>query len=138
MEKINWQKEYELNIPVIDEQHKGLVDLINQITEAKKNNQAYEIVRDVMFKLVDYTKVHFKYEEEHMSLNQYPKLVFHNAQHHSLINHIITLLTQMKNGRTDVLDEIHSMLSNWLIKHILREDKLYGSYYHHKMEHDND
>jgi len=43
----------------------------------------------------------------------------------------------MKNGRTDVLDEIHSMLSNWLIKHILREDKLYGSYYHHKMEHEN-
>ena len=135
MERIIWQKDYEVNIPLIDEQHKGLVELINQIVDAKLNNKSDEILREVIYKLVEYTKVHFSCEEEHMQKNHYPRLVFHNAQHQGLVNSVIEILNKLKAGDANVIDNIQSILSSWLIKHILEEDKKYGTFYHNKLEH---
>lgn len=72
MPHIEWLKKYETTIDIIDEQHKGLVDLINNLRIANEENRGKEILRETIFKLVEYTKIHFNDEEKHMQKNYYP------------------------------------------------------------------
>ena len=126
-----WKPIYNINIEEIDEQHKGLVEIINLTTYAKAQNQP-EKLKEILTKLIEYTQVHLKYEEEHMLNNGYGKLTAHQKQHQILIKQVITILEQLKQGDKEVLENILNILQNWLITHILKDDREYGLYYERK------
>ena len=122
---ILWRPIYNVNIQEIDDQHKGLIEIINLTTFAKTKNHP-EKLKEILTKLIEYTHVHFKFEEEHMLKNGYNKLIEHQGQHQVLIKQVINILEQLKKGDKEVLENIFSILENWLIKHIKEHDKEYG------------
>ena len=71
MELIKWTKEYELGIKEIDNQHKGLVIIINELFELMSQGKAKAKMNEIFDHLTDYTKKHFKDEERIMFLNNY-------------------------------------------------------------------
>ncbi|MFH0736200.1 MAG: bacteriohemerythrin [bacterium] len=127
MRIILWKPLYSINIEEIDEQHKGLIEIINLTTYAKTKNHP-EKLKEILTKLIEYTHVHLKYEEEHMLNNGYGKLAEHHKQHQVLIKQVITVLEQLKQGDKEVLESIFNILENWLINHILKDDREYGLY----------
>ncbi len=128
---ILWRPIYNINIAEIDEQHKGLVEIINLTTYAQTKNHP-EKLKEILTRLIEYTQVHFKFEEEHMLKNGYNKLVEHQGQHQVLIKQIVHILEQLKKGDKEVLENIFTILENWLIKHIREHDKNYGHFYEMK------
>ncbi len=125
---IQWQQSFNTNIKEIDDQHKGLVEVINLTAYAKSKNHP-ERLKEILIKLIDYTKTHFNYEEEHMRQNNYDRLIEHKAQHQVLIKQVVEILEGLKAGKHDVLENIFGILENWLIKHIKEHDKEYAYFF---------
>lgn len=130
---IQWKSSYCINIDIIDIQHKHLVDLINELAEAKQKQKDSEIHSKVLKELVDYTMLHFKDEEEYMQKIGYPHILEHKAQHKILIRQIVDILQKYKNGQTQITDRLLDILNNWLIKHILKQDKDIGTFVNSRM-----
>ena len=62
MEMIQWNEVLATGIPAIDNQHKKLLELANQLGGAIERGDA-EVAEYVLGDLVDYTVYHFAFEE---------------------------------------------------------------------------
>ena len=123
MHFIKWHDDYNINIPNIDSQHRRLIDLINELAQAKEDKKDSQIHGKILTELVAYTQTHFKEEEDFMKEINYPGLQEHEAQHKILINQVIDVLQNYKRGYTDISDKVLYILNSWLINHILKRDK---------------
>jgi hemerythrin len=125
MSFIEWTAEWELNIPEIDEQHKRIVDYINELHLAIKY-QDQEQVLVVAERVVEYTYEHFEYEEGLLEKSGYEMLDAHIATHERFKKKAL----EMKNSIAgdDIYTEARKMRSEltlWLLNHIKREDSNY-------------
>jgi hemerythrin len=122
---MKWMREYELGIPVIDEQHKRIVDFINELEKAHGlGNIGY--IDYVLEGLVDYTLTHFQFEEELQTKAGYQYVKAHKRIHAIFIKRIASFRERFKGGE-DVTAELLFMLKTWLASHIKGDDKDYGN-----------
>lgn len=122
--KTIWSSQYELGIEVIDNQHKRIVEYINQIHELSHSNSGD--VSEVLHNLVDYTYSHFAFEEALMEEAGYPALTEHQFTHRTFIKQIETLKQRFNQGE-QVAQELAAMLQHWLLNHIQEDDSSYSS-----------
>ncbi|WP_062810891.1 bacteriohemerythrin [Alcanivorax sp. NBRC 102028] len=122
--RLVWGPAYELGILVIDQQHKRIVDYINDLDRLVGQPGAQLGVARVLYDLVDYTESHFSFEEALMERAGYDKLDDHHSQHRKFIFHIESLLRRHEDG-VDVAESLLRVLEKWLFHHILEEDRAY-------------
>jgi hemerythrin len=123
MAYINWKdKLYSVGVDHIDEQHKKLVGMLNDLYVAIHSKKQDEIIHDVLIGLVDYTKYHFSSEEEYQAQINYPDIAQHKAQHKELICDVAVILNKLKKGQDVGIYELIAFLKRWLLNHILDED----------------
>lgn len=127
-----WKPEYEVGIETVDEQHKHLVSLINKLEAAKGHEHENEVIHDIFYELVEYTKHHFAEEEKFLKSFEYEDLIVHKAQHKALVKQIVNILNGLKNNEYEVGEKLTLILQNWLIRHVLKHDKIYAKKYHQK------
>ncbi len=121
---MKWLPEYELKISVIDEQHKRIVDYINELEKAHgMGNSGY--ITFVLDGLVDYTLTHFQFEEDLQEKAGYPYVKAHKRIHAIFIKRIASFRERYKGGE-DVTEELLFMLKTWLASHIKGDDRDYG------------
>ena len=125
---VEWKDEYSVGIDSIDQQHKRLVNLINQLHTAVTYSTGEEFEREALDELVDYTKTHFSYEEGLMEQNGYPDFDAHKAQHVEMIQKVDEVLAEYEKNQDTAMNSALSYLSDWLINHINGTDKQYSSY----------
>src|SRR5512140_2145124 len=65
---IEWSDELSVGIQEIDEQHKVLVGLVNDMHRAIHEHHGRDTARAILEKLGDYTRVHFAVEESLMRI----------------------------------------------------------------------
>ena len=126
-----WQKQkLELEIIGIDNQHKELIYILQQTNDLQHTSEARKkLFLPVIFeKLLFYSQYHFSFEEEHMSKNAYPLIKEQQDLHKEFINRVIRFSEDYKAGMIDLTDDIILFLKNWVINHILTEDKKYKVY----------
>ncbi len=137
MSIICWGKNYELNIPIIDSQHKKLVELINRLYEALMDMRSKEILEELISELIHYTEYHFKSEEELFEKYNYPLSTKHKQEHSKFVEKVKNFKEDFESGN-DFLDmDIIVFLNEWLIKHILGSDKRFSIYIKEKMDSEN-
>ena len=119
-----WNEELETGIDVIDQQHKRIVELINQLNLVSKG-KADGNVGDVLAELVDYTLSHFVFEEELMEEAGYPFSKAHKRVHDIFTARVNEYKMRFDAGE-DVTDALRDMLSRWLFNHIKGDDKAYA------------
>ena len=93
--RILWGPAYELGILVIDQQHKRIVDYINELDRLADQPDAQLGVARVLYDLVDYTESHFSFEEALMERAGYGELDDHHHKHRQFTFHIESLLRDM-------------------------------------------
>ncbi len=125
---LEWKDEYSVGIESIDQQHRRLVNLINQLHTAVTYSTGEEFEREALDELVDYTKTHFTYEEGLMEQNGYPDFDAHKAQHVAMIQKVGEVLTEYEKDQDTAMNNALSYLSDWLINHINGTDKQYSSF----------
>lgn len=125
-----WKDSFELGIPPMDMQHKKLVGLIesakNLITDAEDGIDCYDEIAEVLNELKNYTVEHFHDEEALMALKGYTELESHRATHNAFVEKVQEFLSaDIDYNQTSVLVEIVQFLLDWVVEHILYEDKKY-------------
>ena len=72
MALIDWSESMSVGIPGIDEQHKKLVQMINELHEAMKARKAADVMGKILDELIRYTTTHFGFEEKLMQQQKQP------------------------------------------------------------------
>jgi len=122
---IEWSDELSVGIQEIDEQHKVLVNLVNEMDEAIRDHHGREGSLRILGRLVDYTKIHFAVEESLMRIFEYPGYNEHKAQHEELLQEVADLQEKIKGGGSISFQLLH-FLKMWLTQHIMDSDKEYS------------
>ncbi|WED23011.1 bacteriohemerythrin [Vibrio sp. JC009] len=120
---IPWSDDYAIGVDEVDQQHKYLFDLINEVLQSNED----EKLKSSLLKLYRYTREHFRAEEALMERAGYPQYEQHKEMHNLLILKLNDSSTETMNNpsRRDALDEF---LTSWLVKHILEKDMDIGRF----------
>ena len=121
-----WKDDYSVGIEAMDNDHKKLLNLINQLQTATDYYTGQEFEKKALDELVDYTKTHFSREETLMQENNYAELEDHKEQHRLMIAKVDELLKAYENNPEVAIKDALDYLKNWLIRHINGTDKEYG------------
>lgn len=125
---IQWKDEYVMGIPSIDEQHKELFEIANRIYELLKNEMItdkYNKIIEIIDELKSYTVYHFNAEEEYMKSIGYRKFLSQKAAHNDFLEKVNTIdYDKIDNGQNEYLISMLDFVADWLIQHIIKEDKL--------------
>ncbi len=157
IKKITWEKKYELGVPLIDSQHRRLVEIAGDLYDTLSGDpsQYQSNLSKILKDLADYTEYHFSTEENMLSEMSYTGLESHKIAHKNFImelNNQIRKLYSSSNrndlpqyGSTcntcdfkDVCTLISSGLRfydyvlSWLLTHIAKADRLWFEFMKNK------
>ena len=121
---IIWDSKLDTGIDVIDAQHRRIVEYINDLEDAKIRLDKRKVT-DVIEQLIDYTQSHFGFEEEMLEEAGYKFLKPHKKVHELFIKRVNEFTMRAAKGE-EIVDELHSMLTKWLLNHIANEDRDYA------------
>jgi hemerythrin len=120
---------YSVGVAIIDEQHKNLFHLINELANAMKVGKGSSVVKKILNDLIEYTKTHFSAEEGYMEKCNYPELPGHKKIHIKLTEDVIAMQKKLlENPNINISIETLEFLKNWLTQHIKEVDKKYTPY----------
>jgi methyl-accepting chemotaxis protein len=125
---IRWSQNLSVGINSIDEQHKVLVNLINELYKQMHAGFGKEAVGKTLGRLVDYTAKHFKYEEKIFAEHNYSEQKAHRQVHDKLVGQVVAFQEEFTRGEKDVSLELMEFLKEWLLTHIKKTDMAYSSY----------
>lgn len=74
MELIKWTENLSVGVKELDNEHKKLIDLLNQLYTGMKNREENKVIKSILDDLVNYTLSHFAHEEKYFKQYNYPKL----------------------------------------------------------------
>jgi len=127
MPLIEWNETLSVGIKSLDDQHRELIALINQLNDAMKAGKAREIITTVLKEVIDYTSYHFSTEEEHMDKVNFSGSFTHKIEHKKLVEKALSLHRDVEAGKLMVTIEVMNFLQQWVTNHILGTDKKYSS-----------
>lgn len=129
MSLITWQDSYSVGVPQIDEDHKLLISLINQLDDSIRGGQGRDVVGSVLNVLQEYTRGHFGREELLMEKAGYPDLAPHRREHRKLADQVRDIVARYHAGTDGHVDsDVLTFLKTWLTGHILGVDMKYAPY----------
>jgi len=125
---IDFSEKLSVQVSIIDDQHKKLIAIINDLHDAMAAGKGKIVINDVLLRLVDYTKMHFSTEERLMAQHNYPDRLAHETQHIELVSQVGQLYNKVIEGKVSVTLDTMVFLKDWLNHHILETDKKLGAF----------
>lgn len=126
----DFKEEYKIGVEEIDKQHQKLFELTDKAYCLLKDEYTldkYDKIVAIINELRDYTKFHFKSEEDYMESINYKKLFTQKIEHAEFIKKLDEVdLSKIDESQDTYISDLLAFLSNWLIEHILKKDMLIG------------
>ncbi|MBI4808660.1 MAG: bacteriohemerythrin [Nitrosomonadales bacterium] len=123
MAYMEWAHDLECGIPIIDTQHKRIIDFINELDDACRTGNNEE-TDHVMEGLLNYTVTHFEFEEALQEKAGYPYLKAHRRIHEIFMKKVAEIRGRANQGE-NVAPLLLNLLQGWLASHIKGEDRDY-------------
>lgn len=127
-----WQDSFSVNVAELDEQHKKLVEMLNDLYTALKAGEGREALGKILSGMVDYTGSHFATEERLMKNTGYPGYLEHKEKHEKMATMVLGYVKKFQANEMSSPIEISNFLKDWLKKHIMNTDKAYGPHLNEK------
>lgn len=123
MAYFEWADDMVIDQGAIDEDHKNLVNLVNELHTATSVGKGQEVIERIMTDLITYTKEHLHREEQIMAAINFPNLERHKIGHQQFADKLNALQAQFEAGSIIVASQLSTVLRDWLSLHIRRSDK---------------
>jgi hemerythrin-like metal-binding protein len=127
-----WGVKLEIGIDQIDEQHKELVKMVNELHRAMKMKMGAKEAGQILTRLADYTVYHFANEETLFEQHQYPDRVAHKEYHDRLVAQVLEFKQEFEEGRAALSMDLMQFLTDWLRDHIMKTDRAYAPFFKEK------
>ncbi len=125
-----FKDEYKTGIDRIDEEHHRLFEIADKAYEILMDEfipDKYDYIVEILNELKEYAGTHFEHEEEYMAEIGYKKLFTHKVEHHDFVEKLNEYdLAVMDENQKETILELLEFLNNWLVDHILKNDKQIG------------
>jgi len=135
---IEWRDIWLLDIEDVDQEHKELVDLVNELARrhhcARRDNgdgrsDGSEIL-ELLQQIGESVREHFRNEEACMLNAGYPGYEQHRYEHITLLAEYAEFMREVHGEGPECIDETTlDALKGWLISHIAGADRRFGDYY---------
>lgn len=134
MSELIWSEDYSVGITFIDNEHKLLVSIVNDINRIIGTHKDFQVqmIGDILNKLAYCIHRHFESEENFLLLNQYPKYEVHKNEHTLLLEQLDLFEKSFKDSNQSFTVEMLLYLEDWLVRHIILHDSEFGFYFRGK------
>lgn len=127
MNKIVWNKRYELNVDFIDKEHKQLFSTINRLLTISENEEKREwVCREGIKYLKNHAMEHFAHEEEYMQSIHYSDYDIHKRLHDNFQYKTLPALEEELEESGYSEEAVRHFLGvciGWVIAHTQTEDQ---------------
>jgi hemerythrin len=128
---VTWSNSYSMGIKKIDDQHKGLMDFVNDLfnhvtgDEYEERTYFYKVIQQALL----YVKMHFSTEEKIMIATNFPGYEEHKKVHDEFTMTIAKSIQDFKSKKRLVLEKFAYFLKDWVLSHIAVMDVQYALYF---------
>jgi len=122
-EFIEWNNSMSVGNPAIDQDHRTLIQYVNEMHSAMAAGKGKEIVGNILTKLVKYTQEHFGREEIIWKAGGYVDFDRHKQAHADLLRTVAEFKGKFDKGAVLLTLDVMNFLRDWLTNHILKADK---------------
>lgn len=129
MARIDWDESFSVHHEELDKQHQKLIRLYNELHESLLHGTIEEATtqkKQTLASLIEYIDYHFSSEEQYLQEIHYPDLENHCQIHNRFSNKVTSIQEDIANGDMVFTSSIIKLLRNWIIDHILKQDKAYS------------
>jgi len=126
-----WSDQYSIGVDTVDEQHKGLFSLTNDLYDACMEvggGVASEHFKDVLQKAVSYVAMHFSTEEKIMQATKDPNYDEHQREHDLFVRKVMKEAANLDSGGDDAPEIFMNFLRDWIAKHVNGTDIKIGQH----------
>jgi hemerythrin-like metal-binding protein len=121
-----WKPAYSVDIVEIDNQHKKIIEMLNELYSAFINKEQNQHIEKIIQQLEEYTIYHFGTEEKYFFLYDYKHRREHLSEHESFKSKIKYFREEFERNNSMQTFTLIKFLKEWLNNHILVEDKKYS------------
>lgn len=125
MQGYQWEEKYSVGIQFIDNQHKEIFRILDQLFESLKSQGATESTIRIFTELQNYAAIHFHKEEFFFRQFHYADSDDHVKGHDNFLTKINDYKADVKAGNLTSYFELINFLKEWIDHHILIEDMKY-------------
>ena len=128
---IEWDHAFDLGVETIDNDHRSLVDLINELNDLIKNNAPTDQIHQLLDKAHSEMVIHFEREneliEKYVDKEEGERhIYFHNVT----LDYIKDISNQYKEDPASVTaSDLMHYLHGWIIDHIINQDHQMREYF---------
>jgi len=128
---ISWNEKLTCGVKLIDDQHKGLVELVNEMFNHVTGNfvQEKDYFNRVIQEAVKYVKTHFATEEKIMIATKFKGYAEHKKEHDNFVRAVVENIKEYETGNRLTLSSFTRFLKDWILSHIALMDKQYFEYF---------
>ncbi|MBF0620892.1 MAG: bacteriohemerythrin [Magnetococcales bacterium] len=126
---IEWRDTLSVHVNSLDNDHKQLIKMINDLHSAMKNGYNRKELGTVIQSFQDHCNNHFEREEQLMKRHRFPLYEEHKEEHDSLMKTLDSIKSQFDSGYFAVAIDALSFSRLWLNQHILESDMKYRDYF---------
>ncbi len=125
-----WTQNLSVGVDLIDDQHKKLFEMAEQLFEAGRQRKAKDFIAELLGFLDGYTKKHFADEEKYMLKIGFPGYDSQKKSHDDFIHQLKILEKDYESsgGNVVLLINANQIILDWLLKHISVDDKKIGDF----------
>ncbi|MDH5388602.1 MAG: bacteriohemerythrin [Gammaproteobacteria bacterium] len=127
MALFNWSDEYSVSVLAMDNHHKKLFDIMNQMHDAMKSGTDEDVLAKFITELVDYTKYHFGEEERMLEQVHYSGIDSQKRAHVAFVDKITEYKNEADGGMAIfAVPKVSRLGIDWLKEHIISMDTKYS------------
>ena len=126
MPLIVWTDRMSVGVKLLDNDHKKLVLLINELHNGIMTGRAKPALNQAFEKLVRYTRVHFAHEEHLLAETGYTGATANKQEHDRMVELLRGLQALFGNAKEIAAElEVMHQIKSWLFSHMQSSDQEY-------------
>ena len=128
MSLIEWREEFEIGIPSVDYEHRGMILMINKLHGKLAENADKETISDFLGEIHALISAHFALEEKEMLEMAYGEFEEHKDDHEDLLDQIRDMMDEVEQDKAgDYTKDLSRRLNHWFTEHFrTRDARLHG------------
>jgi hemerythrin-like metal-binding protein len=123
--KLEWEDAYSVGVLEIDQQHKQMFAIINELIDAIGTDVKKERLVEIINSLVEYKKNHFATEEKYFKEFNFEGAAEHISAHKKFEEDLLKIQEECKDDVVMLAFELIDFIEDWLISHLMTMDQKY-------------
>jgi hemerythrin len=120
-----WKDEYSVKVKEIDDQHKQLFDIINNLIKVLNTAPKEETINEIVKNIIKFKEAHFATEEKYFAQFNFEGAEEHIVAHKTFGEKVVAVQVAHQGDTIGFAFALVDFLEDWLIGHLMHMDQKY-------------